>query len=100
MCSYCGCHDLTAVPFEYRYQVTIQPQQGWQCPVCSRVYAPHVRECEHCNRRICTGQIESTTGISDNADNPDIAVVAPTWDELTEEALIDHIEAWERLANS
>lgn len=24
-------------------------QQGWICPVCKRVYAPWVKECEACN---------------------------------------------------
>ena len=23
-------------------------RQGWECPKCKRVYAPHVEECEHC----------------------------------------------------
>ena len=29
------------------YQV--QAQQGWQCPVCKKIYAPHIPECLHCN---------------------------------------------------
>ena len=24
------------------------PPQGWQCPKCRRVYAPHVDECRAC----------------------------------------------------
>lgn len=24
-------------------------QQGWECPKCGHVYAPHVTECTHCN---------------------------------------------------
>lgn len=36
-------------------------QQGWQCPVCKRVYAPFVRECSCCGRNTVTN-IESGTG--------------------------------------
>lgn len=25
-------------------------QQGWQCPICKRVYAPFVSECFNCGR--------------------------------------------------
>lgn len=38
-------------------------QQGWQCPVCKRVYAPFVRECSHCERNTVTN-IESGTSQS------------------------------------
>lgn len=24
------------------------PEQGWQCPVCKRIYAPWKDECSHC----------------------------------------------------
>ena len=24
-------------------------QQGWQCPVCKKIYAPNIPECLHCN---------------------------------------------------
>ena len=36
-------------------------QQGWQCPVCKRVYAPFVSECSYCGRNAVTN-IESGTG--------------------------------------
>lgn len=26
-------------------------QQGWQCPLCSRIYGPYVQECYYCNTR-------------------------------------------------
>lgn len=29
-------------------------QQGWQCPVCKRVYAPFVSECSYCGRETVT----------------------------------------------
>lgn len=29
------------------YQV--QAQQGWQCPICKKIYAPNISECLHCN---------------------------------------------------
>lgn len=27
----------------------LQAQQGWQCPVCKKIYAPNIPECLHCN---------------------------------------------------
>lgn len=27
----------------------LQAQQGWQCPVCKKIYAPFIQECLHCN---------------------------------------------------
>lgn len=29
-----------------------QSPQGWQCPLCHRVYAPFVKECDRCNQPI------------------------------------------------
>lgn len=26
-------------------------QQGWQCPLCKRIYGPFVQECYKCNNR-------------------------------------------------
>ena len=33
---------------------SIPPQQGWQCPVCGRVYAPWMSECSHCGNSVVT----------------------------------------------
>lgn len=30
-------------------QVWSFPATGWECPVCHRVYAPSVAECQRCN---------------------------------------------------
>ena len=38
-------------------------QQGWQCPVCKRVYAPFVSECLYCGRNTVTN---IGTGTGDN----------------------------------
>lgn len=27
----------------------LQAQQGWQCPICKKIYAPIISECLHCN---------------------------------------------------
>lgn len=27
----------------------LQAQQGWQCPICKKIYAPNIPECLHCN---------------------------------------------------
>ena len=29
-------------------------QQGWQCPLCLKIYGPMVQECYHCNNRETT----------------------------------------------
>ena len=36
-------------------------QQGWQCPVCKRVYAPFVSECLYCGGNTVTN-VETGTG--------------------------------------
>lgn len=35
--------------------------QGWQCPRCKRVFAPHVGECLYCNRPPLTYATDGTT---------------------------------------
>lgn len=35
-------------------------QQGWQCPVCGRVYSPSTTMCLYCNNN--TERTASTTG--------------------------------------
>lgn len=35
-------------------------QQGWQCPICKRVYAPFVSECWYCGRDTVVTNIDST----------------------------------------
>ena len=45
---------------------TIGIQQGWQCPLCKRIYAPFVTECFYCPRS--GEQIMTTTGT-----NPQVA---------------------------
>lgn len=32
-------------------QVFSLAQQGWQCPICKKVYAPHITECYWCNNK-------------------------------------------------
>lgn len=43
-------------------------QQGWQCPLCNRIYGPFVQECYHCNNQKTTLTTstypETTTGKS------------------------------------
>lgn len=38
----------------------LQAQQGWQCPVCKKIYAPNISECLHCNN------VETEFKITDN----------------------------------
>ena len=37
-------------------------QQGWQCPLCKRIYAPFVTECFYCPR---SGEKMMTTTTTD-----------------------------------
>ena len=30
------------------YDIPQYVPQGWQCPVCKRVYEPYVRSCDYC----------------------------------------------------
>ena len=38
--------------------------QGWQCPLCKKIYGPFVQECLHCNNTEST----ITTTIGDDPD--------------------------------
>ena len=38
----------TCPPIEKFVSGQFKPQ-GWECPKCKRVYAPHINECEKCN---------------------------------------------------
>ena len=48
-CIRCGqVHDTTACPSP---TITYYPplhQQGWECPKCHTIFAPHVNECHKC----------------------------------------------------
>ena len=46
---------LNAPVGDYNWYVT--PQQGWQCPVCLRVYAPFMPVCSY-----CPAKTETVTG--------------------------------------
>ena len=39
------------------YEYTPIVQQGWQCPICKRVYSPHTPMCWYCNN----GETHTTT---------------------------------------
>lgn len=40
-------------------------QQGWQCPICKRIYAPHTSMCYYCG-----GDNGQTTVTTDNTGLP------------------------------
>lgn len=40
-------------------------QQGWQCPICKRVYAPFVSECINCGRVNVVVNTDSTSSWND-----------------------------------
>jgi hypothetical protein len=44
-------------------------RQGWQCPVCRKVHAPHVNECD-CHKRRIVGGV--TSGVLPIADYPPV----------------------------
>lgn len=37
--------------------------QGWQCPICKRVYSPFAHECRYCNSREKQTTTLPSTGI-------------------------------------
>jgi len=50
------------------YMDNMPPQQGWQCPVCGRVYAPWMSECTHCGNEVST--VTTTTfSLGSNTDH-------------------------------
>lgn len=42
----------------------LQAQQGWQCPVCKKIYAPNIPECLHCNNVETELKITDSEGIT------------------------------------
>jgi hypothetical protein len=50
--------------------------QGWQCPICGRVYSPLTTECDKCNRpNQCPAVITPWVPTSP----PDVVPTSPTW---------------------
>lgn len=43
-------------------------QQGWQCPVCKRIYAPHIPSCHECNKQVV--EFDTRTVSSDDFPKP------------------------------
>lgn len=37
--------------------------QGWQCPICKRVYSPFTHICWYCNREVETITLPNTGGL-------------------------------------
>jgi len=46
------------------YQFDAFPQQGWQCPICNRVYAPGIPMCFYC------GNKQNATNKTSNIETP------------------------------
>lgn len=44
--------------YEYNYV-----PQGWQCPVCKRVYSPSVSMCMYCGNKETTGATDNITPV-------------------------------------
>lgn len=40
----------------------INPMQGWQCPICKRVYSPFVQMCMYCGKKETLPIISINTG--------------------------------------
>lgn len=43
----------------------IPPQQGWQCPVCGRIYSPTTMMCFYCGNKTETKSTTYMTGTPD-----------------------------------
>ena len=39
--------------------------QGWQCPVCKRVYSPYTEKCSYCGPEQESNIVLNVTGVSD-----------------------------------
>lgn len=37
--------------------------QGWQCPICKRIYSPFTHICWYCNREVETTTLSNTRGL-------------------------------------
>lgn len=58
-------------------------QQGWQCPICKRVYSPFTPSCFYCGNEqtITTNDITITTGTQPTQDVVTTAENAPVENE-------------------
>jgi hypothetical protein len=54
--------------------------QGWECPKCGKVYAPHVDECKHCNEGMNMKEINEKyfPNVPDSEEQPIITPTVPT----------------------
>ena len=43
--------DNYELPNDHGWVYTSTVPQGWQCPKCGNIYAPHVSECANCNTK-------------------------------------------------
>lgn len=45
---------MKEVTGNHEYYSINYAQQGWQCPLCKRIYSPTIPECLHCNNNETT----------------------------------------------
>lgn len=75
------CMDMPQGQTVVSDRITIQPQpqpiaQGWQCPVCRSVMAPHVDRCTNCGPKTVQAVSTGTVRIGDTT-------TLPTWGTFT-----------------
>lgn len=54
-------------------ELQLPPLQGWQCPVCKRVYSPITPTCYHCNKQAD----QNEAAVEPNAEKEDRATISP-----------------------
>lgn len=73
-CTSCGCmvmSDKTEATKEQNISAQ-SPKYGWVCPKCGKVYAPDVKECQHCNWLInitASGRINQSSSADMHTEN-------------------------------
>lgn len=59
-------------------------QQGWQCPICNRIYSPQTSICLYCNKERSTFASTKTNPLVINDLSPYISDLVKTESEGTE----------------
>lgn len=65
-------NEFSTVPKEWEFPLSTA-QQGWQCPVCGRVYSPITPMCYYCGGEQKTITYTTNTENEENTGNVELA---------------------------
>lgn len=69
--------------------------QGWTCPKCGKVFAPHINECIYCNS-VSIGSVWSTDTFSDTTNTYRSGCPLSIDKNYWGGSIIDHVDDWDK----